>query len=324
MIHFFRLIRLQNLLIIALTQYAMRWCIVKPILNGFPIKVNNQVYPYVLELQFSDLHFFMLVMATICLTAAGYVINDYFDRKTDMVNRPDTVIIGRHINRRAAMALHIALNIIGVGLGLYISWIIHVWQLGFIFLITTGILWYYSTSYKRQFLIGNILVSLLTAMVPLLVAVYEIPPLNQFYREIILKYHVNFFVLFYWTAGFAFFAFLISFIREITKDIEDFEGDNAYACNTVPIVLGVIWSKVIIIGLFLITLTALWYVYFSYNTDIYSLWYYLFLSLLMIVNSYLIIRANNKKDYHFSSNITKLIMLIGIGYSGVVYYIITQ
>ena len=99
MINFFRLIRYKNLIIIILTQYMMRWSIIKPILEVYEFK-----------LQFSELNFFFLVMATVFITAAGYVINDYFDAKTDLVNRPDTVIVGRLLHRRWAILLHILLH----------------------------------------------------------------------------------------------------------------------------------------------------------------------------------------------------------------------
>ena len=168
MFHYLKLIRYQNLLIIAVTQYLMRWSIIYPIL-----KVNN------FHLQFSEFNFFLLVLSTIFLAAAGYVINDYFDRKTDLLNRPDTVIVGTVIKRRVAMILHIVINIIGIGLGFYILLSIGIYKLGFIYIIIAGILWYYSTSYKRHFLIGNIIVALLTALVPLMVVLYEIPLLNK-------------------------------------------------------------------------------------------------------------------------------------------------
>jgi 4-hydroxybenzoate polyprenyltransferase len=144
---FLRLIRFQNLLIIAATQYMMRLLIVKPILavNGF-------------EPQLGPLHFFLLVFSSMSITAAGYVINDYFDLKTDLLNRPDTVIVARTISRRWAMILHIFLNSAGVLTGIYLSWHVGMPGFGIAYLLAAGLLWFYSTTYKRQFLVGNLIV----------------------------------------------------------------------------------------------------------------------------------------------------------------------
>lgn len=323
MLNFLRLIRLPNLLMVALTQYVMRWLVIFPILDNFPIKVGYIYHVYQLEMQLSEQNFFFLVLATLFLTAGGYVINDYIDRKSDMVNKPQRVVVGKYIKRRTAMALHVIFNIIGIGLGFYVSWQIGLYQLGFIFVIITGILWYYSTSYKNQFLIGNLLVALLTALVPLMVVLYEIPPLHETYGSIMLRYHFNFSSLFYWVGGFSFFAFITTLIREIIKDMEDFEGDSAYGANTMPIVAGLRTTKGIVVGLIVLTLAALAVVYFLALNDPYSLFYMLlglFLPFGFVI--YKILRAQNPKDYHLASSLTKLIMLVGLGYSGIVYYML--
>ncbi|NJO93104.1 MAG: UbiA family prenyltransferase [Chloroflexia bacterium] len=144
----------------------MRFAIIDAIL-GFYNKSSDGEFDFVLQM--SEFDFFILMLATVCLTAAGYVINDYFDTKTDSLNRPKTVIVGKSISRRSAMAIHIVLNAIGVIGGFYASWKVGHPKFGFIFVLAAGILWYYSTTYKRQFLVGNLIVSLLTAMVPLMV-----------------------------------------------------------------------------------------------------------------------------------------------------------
>lgn len=314
MVDFLRLIRYKNLLIIAATQYLMRWCIIYPI-----IKINE------FELQFSGLNFFFLVLSTISITAAGYIINDYFDRKTDVVNRPDTVIVGTKIRRRVAMILHVIFNITGIGLGFYISYAIGLWELGFIFFLITGILWYYSTTYKRQFLVGNLVVSILTAMVPFMVALFEVPLLNTIYREYLLAYNINFNNVLGWVGGFAFFAFLTTLIREILKDIEDYEGDEAFGRNTMPILIGILSTKIVTISLIFITILALVYAHVVYVNDTVTLIYFLaalILPLLFLV--YKIIRAKEKKEYRFTSNLSKVIMLSGLIYALVAYYNITS
>ncbi len=312
MLSFFKLIRIQNLLIVAATQYLMRFAVIAPILA-----IND------FSLQMTEFEFFILVFSTVCLTAAGYVINDYFDTKTDSLNRPETVIVGKSIKRRSAMTIHIVFNLIGVIGGFYVSYKIGLYQLGIIFLIASGILWYYSTTYKRQFLIGNILVAFLTGLVPLMVILFEMPELNKAYIDILIEKGMNFNNVFFWVAGFSFFAFITTLTREIIKDTEDFEGDSAYGRNTVPIMLGIKWTKIIIIGLTAITLISIGSIYFKYLTG--SLLTMLYITVGVVIPLlfliYKIVKADKKTDYHFTSVLMKFIMLTGILYSLVAAYI---
>ena len=315
---FFRLIRIQNLLIIAGTQYIMRYCIIKPFL-----KVNS------FELQLNNIHFFLLVFATILIAAAGYVINDYFDTRTDQLNRPEQVVIDKHIPRRYAMLLHLVMNFIGVALGVYLSFHIHVPGLSIIFIVTAGLLWFYSTDYKRRFLIGNILVSLMTAAVPMLVILYEMPLLNEVYGSTMIRAHANFNYIFYWITGFGFFAFITTLLREIIKDLEDFEGDSAYGMNTLPIVLGTKSTKIILISLICICAGSLSFVLFKFiifSRDFIDYisggYYFIFLFSPLILLMIKIIIAKNKRDYYMASQLTKIIILAGIFYSFVVRYIV--
>ncbi len=315
---FLRLIRFQNLLIIAATQYMMRLLILEPILavNGF-------------EPQLDHLHFFLLVFSSMAITAAGYVINDYFDMKTDLLNRPSTVIVGRLISRRWAMILHIVLNVLGVLAGIYLSWHAGMPGFGIAYVLAAGLLWFYSTTYKRQFLIGNLIVSVFTAIVPFVVVIFEIPLLNKTYGEIMIARGMNFNNIIAWIGGFSFFAFLSTLIREIIKDVEDFEGDSAYGRNTLPIVLGIPATKILLILLILFQVFSLGYVYTKYlvrkpggEVDLLSLgWFVLALILPFIYLLFRLVAARDKKDYHFCSNLTKIIMLAGILYS-VIFYII--
>ena len=129
--------------------------------------------------------------------------------------------------------------------------------MGTLFLVVSGLLYFYSASYKRQFLIGNIIVAILTAMVPLLVVIYEWPALYRYYTvNAVTLPEFNF--IFYWVGGFALFAFLTTLTREIIKDIEDFEGDIAYGRNTVPVVIGILSAKIVSVSLMIITIVLLY------------------------------------------------------------------
>ena len=315
MLSFFKLIRIQNLIIVAATQYLMRFAVIAPILG-----IND------FSLQMTEFEFFILVFSTVCLTAAGYVINDYFDTKTDNLNRPETVIVGKSIKRRSAMSIHLIFNFIGVIGGFYVSYKIGLYQLGIIFLIVSGMLWYYSTTYKRQFLMGNILVAVLTGLVPLMVILFEMPELNKAYREILISNNTNFNHVFFWVAGFSFFAFITTLTREIIKDTEDFEGDSAYGRNTVPIMLGIKWTKIIILGLIATTLISIVLIYLKFLTG--SLLTLLYISVGVVIPMlfliYKIIMADKKTNYHFASVLMKFIMLAGILYSLVAAYIFSN
>jgi len=317
-IDFFKLIRYKNLLIIAVTQYLMRYCIIKPILdiNGFKLQLDN-------------FHFALLVLSSVLITAAGYVINDYFDTKTDMLNRPETVVVGKVISRRMAMLIHIILNIMGVGIGIYLSVKVGILALGLAYILASGVLWFYSTTYKRQFLIGNFIVAIFTAIVPFVVVIFEVPLLNKVYREILIQNSINFNNILAWVGGFSFFAFLATIIREIIKDIEDFEGDLAFGCNTLPVVLGIKTSKIVIISIILINIGLLVLIYLRYlfksegRVDYITLSYFLlFLIIPYIYLAVQIIKAKDRTHYHRASNLMKLIMLSGILYSVIVCFII--
>jgi 4-hydroxybenzoate polyprenyltransferase len=169
-------------------------------------------------------------------------------------------------------------------------------------------------------------------MVPFIVALFEVPLLNQQYREILIRLNMNFNSILGWVGGFSFFAFLSTLVREVIKDIEDFKGDRAFGRNTIPVMLGIKTSKIITVCLIGVNIFALLYIYFRYllyfdlgKIDFITLSY--FVVLLIIPFSYLgymIIKAENKEQFHKASNLTKFIMLAGILYSLVAFFIITR
>lgn len=339
MINFFKLIRLQNLLIIILTQYFIRWFVIFPIMNFYNYS-NDQVKAFCpclnflhYQLQFSEINFAFLVLATVLIAAAGYVINDYFDRKTDLVNHPNTVIVDRSVNRRAAIMIHIIFNVFAIVLGTYISFRTGHLIFSLIFILITGILWFYSTSYKRQLLIGNFIVAILTFLVPMIVVIYELPVLFNTYGsmecfcKLLVEFdvHEDFMSLVHTiqltVLAFAFFAFLTTLIREIIKDIEDLEGDQAYGRKSLPVVAGVYFSKLVVIVLTCLTIASLVYIYLRYWVSInITFWYFLFVLVLpLLFLIFKVARAQTKKDFHFAGNLLKIIMLLGLFYSVIIY-----
>jgi 4-hydroxybenzoate polyprenyltransferase len=313
---FLSLIRFPNLLIIAFTQYMMRYAIIKPVIQS-----------YHFDFQMSGFSFFCLVLSTMCTAAAGYAINDYFDVRTDRINRPDEVVVGRKIGRRKVMMAHVILSFTGVLLGGYVAWKAGVPELVLLFVMVAGMLWFYSSTFKRKFLIGNVVVALFTALVPLM-TLLDIFPLNRVYHSELLRPDVNFNLAVFWISGYAAFAFLTTFSREIIKDAEDIEGDSAYGCRSIPIVMGIRTSKYIITGVNTIIMIAVLLAYILFlkdmpdgKTDRVTLIYLLLFIIMPIFHlSMVICKANTDKDYRKASNLLKLVMLSGILYSGVWVY----
>ncbi len=295
---------------IALLQVLINVCLVRPILML-----------YELEPTFTVLDFIFLTAATVMIAAGGYIINDYFDTKSDMINRPDNVVVGTDVSRGNALAWHLGLNIVACILGAMVSLRIGVWVFAFFFPFVSGLLWFYSSTYKKMFLLGNVIVALLTGLIPLLPVAYEIPGQMATDNVMIVNgvYDLN--LLFYWAGAFGIFAFVTTFYREIIKDIEDIDGDREIGRSTVPVVIGVMASKIVIVVLIACTIVALVVVWHKFLCDTISAIYFgVMLILPLIFLAYKVLTMKEKKQYHFASNFAKLIMLTGILFLLVVRY----
>ncbi len=234
-----------------------------------------------------DIALLVLVASTVLIAAAGYIINDYYDVKIDYINKPDRVVIGKTITRRYAILFHVLLSLMGISLGMVIHW-----KIGLINAFSVFLLWLYSNSLKRLPFVGNVTVAVLTGL-----SILVVDFLYQASNPLIFIY--------------ALFAFFMTLIREIVKDMEDLKGDNTFGCKTLPIVLGVRKTKIIIyiiLALFGGIVVILNYFYRALPFDYYVL--FLFGPLVFLL--YRLIRADMKRDYRVLSNISKVIMLLGI------------
>ncbi len=309
---FLRLIRWPNLLIIAVTQYFIRWFILKPLLATAHFKVQLGLWP-----------FSMLVLSTVLIAAAGYIINDYFDRKTDLINRPGKVIVGRLIRRRAAMFMHLLFTGIGILAGAYVAWSIGKLSLTVVFVFAAGVLWFYSTTYKRQILVGNLVISMLVGIVPLMVLLFEFPLLVKAYHLDVLRYRIKLDFLVYWVATYAGFAFMVNLIREIIKDMEDFEGDAVFGRRTVPIAWGMKTTRWLVIGLIVLVILPLFYLILVHLDDKWSYSYILlFIIVPLLLTAAGVYWSNTKQQYHLLSQLIKVVMLTGLLYCPLANYII--
>ncbi len=314
MLQYIKILRPNNLIIILMTQLLMRYFVIAPLLQSQG-----------LSLQMPLLDFTLLVLTSILIAAAGYVINDYFDVKTDRMNRPDTVIVDRTISRRKIILWHLILN----GFALLLAFILALragnFQLIFIQILSIGLLWFYSTDFKKQAFIGNLIVAFLTALIPIVVMIYEMPWLKQYYEQSEMAYQLNFKNTFYFVGMFALFAFLCNLIREIIKDIEDAFGDEATGCRTLPIVIGIDKTKYIVYGILSLTIALLGsivYNNYSSNDILPTLYLVLLVILPLLVLFYFIFKAQQKKDFSKISRALKIIMILGLCFSFIIYYLV--
>lgn len=296
-----RLIRWPNLLIVAATQVMLRFLVIIPVLHklGFEPLMPVAVFA-------------ILVIGTVCITAGGYIINDYFDRKIDRINKPDEMIVGNHIFPRQAMAYHIIFTLAGLICGVYVALRIGELYLSIVFFMVSGLLWFYSTTYKRQLLLGNIIVALLTALVPFIVLLFELPLLG---REYGTDASAATKVLMTWVTGFAVFAFLLNLLREIVKDTEDLEGDRAYGKQTVPVLWGVKAATSISLALIVIVLALLGLAWIFFLRDYITLIYFCLLIVIpLVIIAGMLLRGGGRALYHKASIMIKLVMLAGLCY----------
>ncbi|MCS6973099.1 MAG: geranylgeranylglycerol-phosphate geranylgeranyltransferase [Cyclobacteriaceae bacterium] len=263
-----RLTRTANVIILVLAQYAAAFFLLK-----------KQI--------FTDWRLFVFSASAALIAAGGYVINDYYDVKIDLINNPNRVVIGRTVPRRVAILIHALLSGLGIFLGLFLGW-----KILAINIFSVGLLWWYSAALKRLPFVGNLAVALLTGL--------SIAALNALYNS------TDALVFIY-----AFFAFFITLIREIIKDMEDLKGDGTYGCKTLPIIWGIRKTKtllIILIGLLGVTVTIT-------NFIFHRLDFIYLVMLLLIPLAWLISRlvvADTKKDFGWLSSFCKVIILLGI------------
>jgi 4-hydroxybenzoate polyprenyltransferase len=298
------LVRYKNLIIIVLMQCLLRYGLLIPVLHHYGVSP-----------ELSHVKFGLLVLATVLLAASGYVINNYFDVSIDRINRPDNVVVGRQIPRRTALLLHVILTITGVFIGLFLAYITRKENYALMFIVIPGLLWYYSTTLKKQVLVGNLTIALLTALVPFVVVSLEFATLARAHGEAILHSKACS-TAWFWTTGFAFFAFISTLMRELIKDMEDIEGDKEAGCHTLPVEMGIEYSRTVVIILAIASVTALWIILFMVPRlyESYLTWgyFFLFLTIPYLLLAYKSLKAQTREQFHQASNLSKIIMLMGI------------
>jgi 4-hydroxybenzoate polyprenyltransferase len=299
----FRMMRLPNILIIILTQYLLRY----GILNTFLFKDRPEMMSGLLD-------FSLMVAATVLLTVGGYLINDYFDTRIDSVNKPAGNPVGTAITGRTVIFAHIVVNALAILIGFYLAFHLKTINFGLIFPFISVLLWLYSARYKRNLMWGNLVVAILSGLVVFMVWYFEflhlrLTPLDFSGVLPDLAVTSRYFI------AYGTFAFLVSFFREIIKDMEDITGDKEYGCRTLPIVIGFKRTNYVVTVLVLMTILILAFAQWTFLNRGWTVVFWYFLVVIQLPMIYLLIKlykAKSREEYHFLSSLCKLIMFAGI------------
>ncbi len=264
--------------------------------------------PFAIDTYLSTLEFILLVIATVCIAAGGNCINDIQDVQIDKINKPGKVLIGKKITEKTAYNYYLILNIIGVGIGFYLANSIGKPGFAALFIVFSGLLYLYATYLKSIVLLGNIVISILVAMSILIVGLFELLPAITETNRVAQS------TLFSILLDYALFAFLMTLIRELIKDVEDIDGDKNGGMQTLPIVLGRKRSIKIVFGiaLFLIGLIVYYLYTYMYQQQTAMLYFLVFVVGPLLYFCIQLLSATKKEDFSYLSGVLKFIMLLGI------------
>ncbi len=303
MSQFLKLIRWPNLIILVFSMSVILIFVIAPGLN---IKVFVHGLTFV--------QFALLVLSTIFIAIGGYIINDIFDIHTDSVNKlNNNSPVGNSISIETANVLYWVFTIIGILLGVLLSFLVNQINFGLIFLISAGLLWFYSQKYQCQPIVGNVVVAFLSALSFGLVWIFEFYALsnnaNVFMDALSTFGLINRLVIIYMS-----FAFMVSFLREIVKDMEDYDGDNRFGCVTFAVKYGITASKILALVITYISLFASFFIQYNFFESGFYLLFsaFILIDLLFISVIFMIHKASAKPDFKKLSLIIKIIMFVGI------------
>jgi 4-hydroxybenzoate polyprenyltransferase len=296
----FQFVRFKNLFIVALTQYLLYFLLLIPNFK------SHQITP-----SLDNLHFFLLVFTTVLIAAGGYIINDILDFEMDELNKPDKVFINNQISVSHAWKSYFGIVGAGAIISIYLAIYVNQFPLFFIYPVAVTLLWLYSRSFKKQVLLGNIVVSLFCAFVAGIVIFAERTAIKNLYSS---DYEKGAYLVFLFEA-YLIFAFMSTLFREIIKDIEDQEGDAQLNCRTLPIVFGLKNAKIVtfLIGTILFILVSFFTFWLSENDELSGLAFSIIGVLAPLGFSiWKLANSKTKKDFHQLSQLSKLIMISGL------------
>ncbi len=290
---YLKLIRFQNLLMLAFMQLVFRYLFLK------------QSY---VDLALTDFNYILLIFATVCIAAGGYVINNIMDQDTDEIAKPQNRVVGVSISETVAYNWYIGLTIVGVGIGFYLSNVIYKPTFASMFILVATLLYMYATSFKQIPVLGNVVVALMLSTSIIIIGLFDILPAIDVDNRFRMKEAFDILM------HYAIFAFIINLIREIIKDLEDMDGDYQSGINTLPIAIGVQKTKIIVGVLTVISIGILAY---YVNSNLFELDYVVYYAMVLIVGPLIyfgvkLMNAANKKEFHHLSLVLKIILFFGI------------
>ena len=290
---YLKLIRFQNLLMLAFMQLVFRYLFLK------------QSY---VDLALTDFNYILLIFATVCIAAGGYVINNIMDQDTDEIAKPQNRVVGVSISETVAYNWYIGLTIVGVGIGFYLSNVIYKPTFASMFILVATLLYMYATSFKQIPVLGNVVVALMLSTSIIIIGLFDILPAIDVDNRFRMKEAFDILM------HYAIFAFIINLIREIIKDLEDMDGDYQSGINTLPIAIGVQKTKIIVGVLTVISIGILAY---YVNSNLFELDYVVYYAMILIVGPLIyfgvkLLNATTKKEFHHLRLVLKIILFFGI------------
>ena len=298
---YLKLIRFQNLLMLAFMQLVFRYLFLA------------QSY---VDLALTDFNYILLIFATVCIAAGGYVINNIMDQDTDEIAKPQNRVVGVSVTETVAYNWYIGLTIVGVGIGFYLSNVIYKPTFASMFILVATLLYMYATSFKQIPVLGNVVVALMLSTSIIIIGLFDILPAIDADNRFRMKEAFDILM------HYAIFAFIINLIREIVKDMEDMDGDYQSGINTLPITIGVQKTKIIVGVLTVISIGILAYYVNSY---LFELDYVVYYAMILIVGPLIyfgvkLLNASTKKEFHHLSLVLKIILFFGILSVAVIVY----
>jgi 4-hydroxybenzoate polyprenyltransferase len=281
----FSVVRGYNIPIIILAQYLSAVFILAP--DKEPLSI------------LLDLHLFLLVFTSAITIASGYIINNFYDSKKDLINRPNKSMLDRLVSQSTKLRVYFGLNFVAALLGLIVSWKAFLFFSTYIFLI-----WFYSHKIKKYTVIGN-----LTATIMAVIPFFALT-LHFYYSlsfEDLIGYKAHFAVIFAHAA----FLFLLLLIREMIKDLENIKGDLLNDYKTIPIRFGEKIAKQIITILCLLTVIPVYILIEIYEIGYMDIYFYISFIVLIFFLMYLW-QSNSKENYVILHNVLKFLIVAGV------------
>jgi len=293
----FNILRVPNLIIIALTFLLLRYLVFLPVYSFYSVKAGM-----------GSLHYLLMITATILIAAAGYISNDYFDVATDRINKPGKQYVNIKIPAGSVLSMALVLSLLAIILAIALSISIKSSLPALLLLFALAVAWWYAMKLKKSLMWGNIAVACMSAGTIAMAWLIE----NQYSHIGDEPSRIITGII----TAITVFAFLLSLLREIIKDLEDIEGDKLINCRSLPIVKGIPFTKTIVlmlseITLILLLISQLYLLEFSKYAA--ALWVLIGVEIPLILFLVKLKKADEKFDFHKLSQILKWIMLGGMG-----------